>query len=89
MQGRIFIEPTLPELSPPDRHAAYVQLATTLAALHTVRPQEVGLQKYGRPAGYCARQASCSFFLLCILLYTHGGLLPTALCTDSSMNVHV
>ncbi|KAA6422002.1 MAG: acyl- dehydrogenase [Trebouxia sp. A1-2] len=54
--GRIFIEPTLPELSPPERAAAYRQQAVTLAALHSVRPEQVNLQRYGRPAGYCARQ---------------------------------
>ena len=58
LQGRIFIEPTLPELSAQERAAAYRQQATTLAALHSVRPEEVGLQRYGRPAGYCARQVS-------------------------------
>ena len=58
LQGRIFIEPTLPELSPDERAAAYRQLATTLAALHSVKPAEVGLQRYGRPSGYCARQVS-------------------------------
>ena len=58
LQGRVFIEPTLPELSPQERAAAYRQQATTLAALHSVRPEEVGLQRYGRPAGYCARQVS-------------------------------
>ncbi|DBB17063.1 TPA: hypothetical protein ACH3X3_014151 [Trebouxia sp. C0006] len=56
VQGRIFIEPTLPELSPPERAAAYRQQAVTLAALHSVRPEQVNLQRYGRPAGYCARQ---------------------------------
>ncbi|KAL3143656.1 hypothetical protein ABBQ38_002451 [Trebouxia sp. C0009 RCD-2024] len=55
-QGRIFIEPTLPELTPQERSAAYRQLATTLAALHSVEPQAVNLQRYGRPSGYCARQ---------------------------------
>ncbi|DBA75358.1 TPA: hypothetical protein ACH3X1_010626 [Trebouxia sp. C0004] len=54
--GRIFVEPTLPELSPPERAAAYRQQAVTLAALHSVRPEQVNLQRYGRPAGYCARQ---------------------------------
>jgi len=56
LQGRIFVEPTLPELSPPERAAAYRQQAVTLAALHSVRPEQVNLQRYGRPAGYCARQ---------------------------------
>lgn len=64
MQGRIFVEPTLPELSPPERAAAYRQQATTLAALHSVRPDQVNLQRYGRPAGYCARQV----MQICLLL---------------------
>ena len=56
LQGRIFEDPSLPELQPQEREAAYHALATTLAALHSVKPQDVGLQRYGRPAGYCARQ---------------------------------
>ena len=62
-QGRIFIEPTLPELTPPERAAAYRQLATTLAALHSVKPQAVNLQRYGRPSGYCARQVSNAVYI--------------------------
>eukprot|EP00891_Asterochloris_glomerata_P001698 jgi/Astpho2/1698/fgenesh1_pm.00032_%23_14_t len=56
VQGRIFEDPSLPELQPQEREAAYHALATTLAALHSVKPQDVGLQRYGRPTGYCARQ---------------------------------
>jgi len=39
----------------------YESLATTLAALHCVKPTDVGLQGYGRPSGYSRRQVSrCS-----------------------------
>ena len=31
-------------------------LATTLAALHSVKPADVGLDGYGRPSGYSRRQ---------------------------------
>ena len=72
-QGRIFIEPTLPELTPPERAAAYRQLATTLAALHSVKPQAVNLQRYGRPSGYCARQVRLALHTcLHLLAFLHA-----------------
>ena len=40
----------------PQRTAVYESLATTLAALHSVRPAAVGLEGYGRPSGYSRRQ---------------------------------
>lgn len=43
-------------LSPAERSAIGSELATTLAALHSVDPESVGLGDYGRPSGYCARQ---------------------------------
>jgi hypothetical protein len=36
-------------------------MAATLAALHDVRPADVGLQRYGRATGYCRRQVRCRF----------------------------
>ena len=62
-QGRIFVDPAMPGASPGSRRAAYSALARTLAALHSVDIASVGLESYGRPTGYCARQARhpCSF----------------------------
>ena len=56
VQGRIFTDPACPELPPRERAAAYAAMASTLAALHSVAPGDVGLERYGRPSGYCRRQ---------------------------------
>lgn len=57
VQGRIFTDAALPELSERERRAAYLGMAATLAALHSVDPAEVGLQGFGKASGYCQRQA--------------------------------
>lgn len=56
VEGRVFTDCRLPDLSPEDRHAVYISMAETLARLHRVRPEEVGLGDYGRPGNYFARQ---------------------------------
>ena len=56
-QGRIFTDAALPELSERERRAAYLGMAATLAALHSVDPAAVGLQGFGKASGYCQRQA--------------------------------
>ncbi|MCX7646038.1 MAG: phosphotransferase family protein [Rhodobacteraceae bacterium] len=56
LEGRVFADATLPGLSPPERRAIYLDMARTLARLHRVRPQDVGLCDFGRPGSYFARQ---------------------------------
>lgn len=56
-KGRIFVDPTLPGLTPQQRRDVYWRTADTLAALHALNPERVGLADYGRPQRYCARQA--------------------------------
>ena len=56
MQGRIFTDPSCPELCPADRRRVYQAFPATLAALHSVRPADVGLLSYGRAGGYAERQ---------------------------------
>lgn len=56
VRGRIFDDPSLPELPPAARAAVYAAMARTLAALHSVKPADVGLGDYGPAAGYNARQ---------------------------------
>lgn len=56
LEGRVFHECTLPGVTPADRAAMYASIAQTLAALHAVRPEAVGLGDFGRPTGYFARQ---------------------------------
>jgi len=64
MQGRIFTDPSCPELNPAERRRVYQAFPATLAALHSVRPADVGLLQYGRAGGYAKRQVqiSSSFF---------------------------
>lgn len=56
LQGRVFSDCTLPGISPEDRRAMYLSMAETLAKLHAVRPEAVGLSDYGKPGNYFERQ---------------------------------
>ncbi|MDR8730007.1 phosphotransferase [Burkholderia pseudomultivorans] len=54
--GRIFWDPALPELPKADRAACYDAVLQTMAALHDVDVDAVGLADYGRPGNYFERQ---------------------------------
>ena len=56
VDGRIFWDPSLPELSPAQRGDIYLAIVDAMAALHTVDPAAVSLADYGRPGGYFERQ---------------------------------
>lgn len=56
--GRVFHQCALESAAPDARRAMYRSLAHTLAALHNVEPESVGLGDYGRREGYFARQIS-------------------------------
>jgi aminoglycoside phosphotransferase (APT) family kinase protein len=56
LEGRIFWDPSLPELKKPERAAIYDGMNKTLAALHDVDVGAVGLSDFGRPGNYFARQ---------------------------------
>jgi aminoglycoside phosphotransferase (APT) family kinase protein len=58
LEGRVFHDCTLPGVTPAERKAMYLSMAETLAALHSVEPEAVGLADFGRPSGYFARQIS-------------------------------
>ncbi|XP_007935154.2 acyl-CoA dehydrogenase family member 11 [Orycteropus afer afer] len=58
VQGRIFRDFTIPEVSPAERSAIYVAVIETLARLHSLNVQSLQLERYGRGAGYCKRQVS-------------------------------
>ena len=58
MEGRIFWDPALPELSQPERTAVYDQMNAVLAAMHNVDLETAGLSDYGAPGNYYARQFS-------------------------------
>jgi len=54
--GRIFHDPSLPDLAPAERTAIYESMNATLAALHAVDFGAAGLGDYGRVGGYMGRQ---------------------------------
>ncbi|RWC62128.1 phosphotransferase family protein [Mesorhizobium sp.] len=57
LDGRIFWDPALPEASGNEERAAvYDAMNETLAALHDVDPETVGLGDFGRPGNYFERQ---------------------------------
>ncbi len=56
VHGRVITDPAIPGLAPHERGAIYDSLATTLARLHTVDWQALGLADFGRPGNYFARQ---------------------------------
>lgn len=56
VEGRVFQDPALPGLTPDERAAVYDSMNATLAALHAVDWRTVGLEGFGKPSGYIARQ---------------------------------
>ena len=56
IEGRVFAETRLPGLGRDERRAIYLDLARVLAELHKVEPAAVGLDTFGRPGNYYARQ---------------------------------
>lgn len=56
VEGRLFSDCALPEVSKRDRRALWMGLADALAALHAVDPVAVGLGDFGRPGDYFQRQ---------------------------------
>ncbi len=57
LEGRVFWDPTLPEVqSNAQRSAIYQETNRVLAALHSVDPAAVGLSDYGKPGNYFGRQ---------------------------------
>lgn len=59
LEGRVFWDPTLPEITDnAERAAMYDEMNRVLAALHSVDVDAVGLSDFGRPGNYYARQIS-------------------------------
>lgn len=55
-EGRVFWEPQGPGLSGADRAALFDSLNATIAQLHGLDPQALGVGDFGKPQGYVARQ---------------------------------
>lgn len=56
LEGRVFWDPALPEVSTHERTAMYDEMNRVLAAMHSVNLDEVGLSDYGKPGNYFERQ---------------------------------
>jgi len=56
LEGRVFEDTTLPGHTSRDRTAIYNSMNKTLAALHNIKPEDVGLGDFGRPGSYFLRQ---------------------------------
>ena len=56
VDGRIFWDPRLPEMTPAERGDVFDAMNRTVAALHCIEPASVGLERFGRPEGFMARQ---------------------------------
>ena len=58
VEGRIFWDASLPELQRSERAAYFDAMNATIAALHAINPDSIGLGDYGRSGQYVARQVA-------------------------------
>lgn len=56
MDGRIFWDPSLPELDNQARSAIYEEMGRVLAQIHAINPDEYDLADFGKPGNYFERQ---------------------------------
>ena len=56
VEGRVFTDTSLADLPPGERRPIWMAVADTLAAMHSLGPEEVGLGDFGRPGNYFERQ---------------------------------
>jgi aminoglycoside phosphotransferase (APT) family kinase protein len=56
MQGRVLWDPALPNMSTVQRGEIFDQMNQVLVSLHSLDIEAAGLQDYGRPGNYFARQ---------------------------------
>ncbi len=56
VEGRIFWDPKLPEVPQEQRAAYYESMGDVIASLHNVDYVSAGLEDYGKPGNYFARQ---------------------------------
>lgn len=56
VEGRIFVDASLPDLTPSRRTTVYRECTRVLAQLHAIRPQDIGLEDFGVAGNYFARQ---------------------------------
>ena len=58
VEGRVIWEPLMPGYEPEERRATYDAMNATLAQLHTIDYEAIGLGDFGKPGNYFARQIS-------------------------------
>lgn len=58
MDGRIFYDQRLPGLKPAERAEIFDAMNVAVSALHSVDPEEVSLDDFGRSSGFLSRQVS-------------------------------
>jgi aminoglycoside phosphotransferase (APT) family kinase protein len=58
VEGRIIWEPTFPGLTKIDRAAHFDAMNATIARLHSLDPEKIGLGDYGRASGFVERQVA-------------------------------
>ena len=58
LDGRVFWDPALPELTRDELGAVFDEMNRVLAALHSVDVNAVGLSDYGKPGSYFERQVN-------------------------------
>ncbi|WP_246044081.1 phosphotransferase family protein [Ruegeria sediminis] len=56
VEGRIFTDTSLADVSPNERLLIWMAAAEAMAAMHAIRPESVGLADFGRPGNYFERQ---------------------------------
>ena len=56
VEGRVLWDQSLPDMGKAERGAIYNEMNRVIAALHTVKPLEIGLDGYGKPGNYFERQ---------------------------------
>jgi aminoglycoside phosphotransferase (APT) family kinase protein len=58
VDGRVFFDPALPELTAAERTRAYHEAVSMLARIHSIDVDAAGLADFGRPGNYFERQVS-------------------------------
>jgi len=58
IEGRVFWNPALPDIPKPQRRQYFDAMTGTLAKLHKLDADALGLGDYGKPQGYLQRQVS-------------------------------
>lgn len=56
VEGRVFWDPRLPELTRDERSAIFASMNDNIARIHSLSPAEIGLSDFGRSENYLERQ---------------------------------